>query len=69
MEDSPPAARCDTSRHADVPALKGWANIGRRFATTGSWPVTFYVTDNIRKEWGGGQGFFIENGKESLPEY
>ena len=29
----------------DVPALKGWANIGRRFAITGSWPVTFLVTE------------------------
>ena len=54
------------------PALKGWANIGRRFATTGSWPVTTFVTENILQgqedqvsKEKGGQDSFIENGTDS----
>jgi hypothetical protein len=44
--------------------LKGWANIGRRFANKGTWPVTFLVSENTFK----GQGVqvsFIENGTDS----
>jgi hypothetical protein len=69
MGASPPAAR---RRHEGVPALKGWANIGRRFATTGSWPVTTFVTENILQgqedqvsKEKGGQDSFIENGTDS----
>ena len=60
-------SECEKWLHEDriicvlVPALKGWANIGRRFATTGSWPLTSFAMEHSARTNEFGSGRLDEN--------